>query len=165
MFCTRLAENTRCKTSPSVHYCTTLLAYIFTTKACIDNRKNLLNSSISSTCPQQILTGFTSWLRYCTDVAQQRSTKLCTIFGCLLGWQTIKNYIHFGGSCPLMEFCHMHNLLCVLYWQHYCMALEQWATAKLCGMVQGKLLRTAHRFFHIYIWWGGHHVVCPCNIF
>jgi len=26
-------------------------------------------------------TGFASWLRYCTDVAQRRSTKLCRMFG------------------------------------------------------------------------------------
>jgi len=68
--------------------------------------KNLLNRNIS-TCPddmcellptkgcvslvtlghmalQQILTGFTSWLRCCTDVAQWRSTELCTMFGNLL---------------------------------------------------------------------------------
>ena len=30
------------KKLPSVHHCTTLLSYIFTTKACIDNRKKLL---------------------------------------------------------------------------------------------------------------------------
>jgi len=27
--------------------------------------------------------------RYCTDVSQRRSTKLCTMFGRLLGWYTI----------------------------------------------------------------------------
>jgi len=52
--------------------------------------------------PQQISTGFASWLRYCTDIAQLKSTKLCRMFGRLLGWYTI--YI-FGGSCPLTEFC------------------------------------------------------------
>jgi len=35
---------------------------------------------------QQISVGFTSWLHYCTDIAQRRSTKLCTMFCCLLGW-------------------------------------------------------------------------------
>jgi len=39
--------------------------------------------------PQQISAGFVSWLCYCTDVAQWRSTKLCTMFGRLLGWYTI----------------------------------------------------------------------------
>ena len=32
---------------------------------------------------------FASRLRYCTDVAQRESTKLCTMFGRLLGWYTI----------------------------------------------------------------------------
>ena len=39
--------------------------------------------------PQQISTSFASSPRYCTDVAQRRSTKLCTMFGRLLGWYTI----------------------------------------------------------------------------
>jgi len=73
--------------SPSGHHRTTLSGYIFATKACIDNRKKiLLNSNISSTCPDnmvnlgplaaeiglpvwaslQISTGFASWQRYCT---------------------------------------------------------------------------------------------------
>jgi len=34
--------------------------------------------------PQQISTGFACSLHYCTDVAQWTSTKLCTMFGCLL---------------------------------------------------------------------------------
>jgi len=71
--------------------------------------KNLLNSNISSTCshyivnfdpltaeigsgPQQISTRFASWLRYCTDVAQRKSTKLCTMFGRLRGWYTIYTF-------------------------------------------------------------------------
>jgi len=36
--------------------------------------------------------GFGSWLRYCTDVAQRRSTKLCTMFGRILGWYTIYTF-------------------------------------------------------------------------
>ena len=72
--------------SPSGHHRTILSGYIFGTKACIDNRKNLLNSNTSSTCPDnmmnfglptlrsvgelgallQISTGFASWQRYCT---------------------------------------------------------------------------------------------------
>jgi len=55
MCCTRLAANTGRKKirqkSPSGHYLTTLSACIFAIKACIDNRKNLLNTNISSTCP------------------------------------------------------------------------------------------------------------------
>ena len=76
------------------------------------SKKNLLNCNISSTCPhnkmkfgpvtteigwwvgdtQQISTGFASWLRYCTDVAQRKSTKVCTMFGRLLGRYTIYTF-------------------------------------------------------------------------
>ena len=56
MCCTRLAENIGHKNLPYAQHRTTLSGYIFTTKACIDNRKtNLLNSTISSTCPHNIV--------------------------------------------------------------------------------------------------------------
>jgi len=53
--CTRLAENTGCKNSPSGHHRTTLLGYIFTIKARIDNWKKMLSSNISSTCPHNMV--------------------------------------------------------------------------------------------------------------
>ena len=56
------AARCKCRTqksrqkSPSVYHPTTLSGYIFATKACIDNRKkNLLSSSISSTCPHNMV--------------------------------------------------------------------------------------------------------------
>ena len=52
--CTRLAENAGRKKSSSWHHRTTLSGYIFATKVRIDNRKNLLNSNISSTCPDNM---------------------------------------------------------------------------------------------------------------
>jgi len=56
MCCTLFAENTGCKNLPSGHHCTTLTRYIFARKACIDNqKKNLLNSSISSTRSHNIV--------------------------------------------------------------------------------------------------------------
>jgi len=56
MCCTQLDGNAApkkiAKNSPSGHHRTTLLGYIFATKACIDNqKKNLLNSNVSPTCP------------------------------------------------------------------------------------------------------------------
>jgi len=47
------AARWKCRTqkSPSRHHRTTLSGHIFATKACIDNRKKLLNNNISSTCP------------------------------------------------------------------------------------------------------------------
>jgi len=89
MCCTRLAENTRCIKSPSGYHRTNLSGYIFATMARIDNRKkNLLSSSISSTCPHSMvnfsplpteiislawgtsanLNGFAPWQRYCIVV-------------------------------------------------------------------------------------------------
>jgi len=50
MCCTRLAENTGHKTSPCGHHRTTMSGCIFATKACIDNRKNTLNSNTCFTC-------------------------------------------------------------------------------------------------------------------
>ena len=56
------AARCKCRTqksrqkSPSGHHPTTLSAYIFATKACIDNpKKNLLSSNISSTCPHNMV--------------------------------------------------------------------------------------------------------------
>ena len=44
------------KKSPSGHHPTTTLSgYIFATKACIDNRRNLLSSNMSSTCPHNMV--------------------------------------------------------------------------------------------------------------
>ena len=60
MCCTQLTANTGCKRSrqklPSGHHRTTLSGYIFATKAWIDNqKKNLLSSNISSTCPHNMV--------------------------------------------------------------------------------------------------------------
>jgi len=49
---------------------------------------------------------------YCTDVAQWRSTKLCTMFCHLLGWYNILVYT-FLGILPLTELWQVQNLLCV----------------------------------------------------
>ena len=65
-------------------------------------------------------------------------------------------YIHFRGACPCNGICKMQNSLCLqvlrspilAIWQHYCTALEQWASAKL--------RRLADRA--TYILQGGHHV-------
>jgi len=119
------------------------------------SEKNLLNSNISSTCshtmvnfgplaaeiswefgaPQRISTGFVSWFCYCSDVIHQRPTKLCTMFGSLLGWYTVYT-LYILAFAPWRNFatCKIHfasKSYVLLYWQRYCMALEQWASAKL----------------------------------
>jgi len=58
MCCTQLAGNTGCKNdakkSPSGRHHTTLSGYIFATEPCIDNRKKVLSSNMSSTCPHNM---------------------------------------------------------------------------------------------------------------
>ena len=86
-------------------------------------------------------TGFASWLRYCTDVAQQRSATLCTTFSRLLSWYNM--YTFSGALVPERHSArcinHFGSKSCIiLYWQHYCMALEQWASAKLCSVVSSR---------------------------
>ena len=51
-------------------------------------------------------------LRYCSNVAQRKPTKLCTMFGRMGLVHYIGLYI-FGGSCPITEFCQVQNSLCV----------------------------------------------------
>ena len=60
MCCMQLAANAGPKKSrqksPSGHHPTTLSGYIFATDACIDNqKKNLLSSNISPTCPHNMV--------------------------------------------------------------------------------------------------------------
>jgi len=70
--------------------------------------------------PQQISTGFTSWLHYCSDVTQLKWTKLCMMFGHLLGWHTIYTFSAALAPCRNFARCKIHfvSKSCVLlYWQ------------------------------------------------
>jgi len=69
----------------------------------------------------------------------------------------------FGGSCPWQNFarCKINftSKSCVrLYWQRYCTALQQRASAKLCGVVQGMEFYGTFADGATYIWQGGRHV-------
>jgi len=111
---------------------TTSSGYVFATKARIDNLKKFLSSTISSTCPHNMVNfsvlaaeivslvwgtpanfnGFVSWLRYCSDVAEWKPTKLCSV------WPVpgLVDYVYiFGGCCAVTEFCQVQNSLCVLH--------------------------------------------------
>ena len=69
-----------------------------------------LRSAREFGAPQQISMGFASCLRYCSDVAYRRPTKLCATYDRLLAWYTIYT---FGISCLLTEFCHVQNSLSI----------------------------------------------------
>ena len=103
---------------------------------------------------QQFSTDFAAWLHYCSDVTYQRPTKLCMMFGRLLGCHTI--YTCLGALAAWRNFarCKIHftSKSCILlYWQRYCTALQQRASAKLCGMVQGRELQNLHKGCHLYL--------------
>jgi len=59
------------------------------------------------------------------------------------------------GSCPWRNFtrCKVHfmSMSCILlYWQRCCTALQQRASAKLCGVFQGMELQNFRRGRHLY---------------
>jgi len=61
--------------------------------------------------PQQISMGFASWLRYCSDVCSTEANHTLHDVWPSAG---LVHYIYiFRGSCPVMEFYHMQNSLCV----------------------------------------------------
>jgi len=71
----------------------------------------------------------------------------------------------------LKEFCrckvHFMSKSCaLLYWQRYCTALQQWVSAKLCGVVQGMELWNLRREHHLYSAgrpsrWKSAHILVP----
>jgi len=90
MCCMGLAGNTGRKNRHLRNLRTNLSGYIFANKACIDNRKKKLvkQQYLVHMCPQygisvgefgapqQISTGFASWLCYCSEVVHWRPTTL-----------------------------------------------------------------------------------------
>ena len=90
--------------------------------------------------------------RYCTDVAQRRSTKLCMMFGRLLGWYTIytfsaafaPNGILPGATFtlrPSLAFSYIGSVTA----QHYSSGRRP-----NCFVVQGMELRNFRRERHLY---------------
>ena len=116
-------------------------------------QKNLLNSNITSTYshkkvnfgPVTAKTGWRVWgtpancsgVRVMASLLQRRRlTEVNQTLHDVWASAGLVYYI-FRDSCPLTDFCQVQNSLCaLLVWQHYCTALEHWASAKLCGMVQ-----------------------------
>jgi len=133
--CMRLAGNTGrkkvAKNSPDAHH--RKLCRAISLQGIDNQKKTFLNSNIS-TCPHNManfgaLTAEISsgvWgtpahfngirvysLRYCSDVAHRRSTKLCTMFGRLLGWYTIYTFSGLlppNGILPVAKFTFRRSL-------------------------------------------------------
>jgi len=181
------------KNSPSGQHRTTLSGYIFTTKACIDNQKKLLNSNIPSTCSRNMVNfhqlpaeiALPVWwtsanfngFRVLPSLLQRRrspeANQTLHDFGRLLAWYTI--YTFSGAPAPWRNFswCKIHftsKFCTLLYWQHYCKALQHRPSAKLFGVVQGMELRNLHRGHHLCSagrpsrWASAHILVCICFV-
>jgi len=107
-----------------------LSGYIFTTKACIDNRKKLLNSNISSTCPHYVvnfgpLTAEISWRvwgtpanfnrfrilasllhRRCSTEVNQTLHDVCPSPGLVQNFDRCK--IHFVSKSCILLYCQRY---------------------------------------------------------
>jgi len=138
------------------------------------SERNLLNSNISSRCPHNManfgpLTAEIGWRIWGTPA----NFNGFRVLALLLQWhhslaanQTLHDvwlspglvyyiYTFFGGFCPGLNFArhslNFASMSCILlYRQHYCTALDQWLSAKLCGMVHGMELRHFCRRYHLY---------------
>ena len=95
-----------------------------------------------------------NWLRYCSHVGHRRPTKLCTMFGRLLGCYAVQADIFSGTLDGILlgaKFTLRLKYCVLLCWQRCRTALEQWPSAKLCGVVQGMELWNFGRGRHLYL--------------
>jgi len=161
------------KKSPSVHHRTTLSRCIFATKACIDSWKKLVKQLyVLHISPQYgevrpingwdhlvvwgTLANF-NWFHVLPSLLQRRRSPEASqtlhnvwpspgllhyvyIFGALAPWQ----------NCALCKIRFTFKSCVHISCQSYCTSLQQWASAILCGMVQGMELPNFHRGCHLY---------------
>jgi len=146
------------KKSPSARHRKNLSGYIFATKACIDNRKKLLNTKMSSRCPHNManfgpLTAEIGW-RVCSIPANFNGFRVLALLlqRCRSpeANQTLHELLPPNGILPGANLTFRPSLA-FSYIRSYYTSLNQWTSAKFCGVVQGMELRN-------YIRLGGHHV-------
>ena len=69
---------------------------------------------------------------------RRRSTEVNQTLNDVRPSSVLAQYIYTSARCKI----HFESKSCIhIYWQRYCTALEQWASAKLCSVVQGMELR------------------------
>jgi len=170
--CTRLAENTRREKSPKNRHLHTIAqlcrAISLQLRHISTIGKNLLNN-ISSTCPHNMVTltaeinrrvwgapANVNGFRILASLLHQRqSTEVNQTLHNVWPSPGLVHYIYIlGALAPWWNFSrckiYLESKSCtILYWQHYCTALEQWTSAKLCGVVQGMQLRNFRKRRHL----------------
>ena len=153
------------KNLPSGHHRTTLLAVSSQLRHVSTIRKKLVKQQyLLHKLPQygelRSITGwhqlaclwhtskFQRFLRVGLLLQQRRSSKLCTTFGRLLDGYTV--YTFLAALAPWWNFarCKIHfaSKFCILlYWQHRCMALQQWRQPNFAALRGGHHLYSAGR--------------------
>jgi len=126
MCCTWLAENIGRKKLPKIHHVLTIAQLYRAISSQLELRhmsalrKNLLNSTISSTCSHFELRPTNSWDRFWSlghatkfqrvshlgfvnapTSRKRKSTKLCTMFDRLLGWYTMYTFLGAFARCKI----------------------------------------------------------------
>jgi len=153
MCCTRLTENTGRKNDAKNRHLRNVTQLCRAISSQLRRMstigKSLLNNNMSSTCPHNManfspLRAETGWRIWGTPANFNvfRVLPSLSLNGsqpnfaqCLaVSWAGIP-HIHFRGLLPLVEFCPVQNSLYIkssilLFWQRYCTALQQRASAK-----------------------------------
>jgi len=155
MWCVRLAGNTERKNDSKNRHLRTNAQFCLAVSSQLRRvstiEKKLLNINTSSTRLHNIanfgpltaeigsgvwgtaanFNGFRVCLRYCSDVAHRRPTKLCTTFDRLLGCYTIYTFSAALALWQNFARCKIHlrrptsKSWVRQYWQRYCTALHQ----------------------------------------
>jgi len=175
------------KKLPSAHHRTSLLGYIFVTKAHIDNRKKVLNSNISSTWLHNMVNvgptaeigsgvwdtraNFNGFRVLASLLHRRRSVEVNQTFHDVWPFPALVHYtlyIHFWGLLPLTEFCQVQNSLCIQVSRSAILAASLHGTRAVgvsqtlwrgtrSGITELSLLVIFNRGRHLYSE-GGHHV-------
>jgi len=160
------------KNSPSGHHRTNCRAISWQQETYRQTEK-MLNSNVSPRCPHNMVNFSTLAAEICWRIwgthfngfrvlalllQRRRSPEANQTFHNVWPSPALVHYIHFRGFCPRRSFasCKLHfaSKSCVLlYWQHYCTALDQWASARLRRGTYGTFADGA-----TYVRLGGHHV-------
>ena len=144
------------------------------------SEKNLLNSNISSTCPQYGELRPTNGLERLAGLGHPSKFPRVSHVGFITAAMSLTRgqpnfkqclavswagalYIHFPGLLPRRNFarCKIHftSKSCILlYWRHYGTALQQRASAKLCGVWYTEWNYGTFADCATYICLGGHHI-------